>query len=238
MSYHCSCSSVTPALWEVWKGRVHIPRHRHVQAYAALVVAGGYEESGSFGRYRVRPGDVLLHRAFDSHLDHLGPRGARILSLPLHGTPIQGFGRVPHLDDIVRLSQRDLIAAEASLMEQLKPHQVPAPDWPDMLASDLIGDPTLRLSGWAQHHGLAPETLARGFRKVFGMTPAAFRAEARAQAAWHRIVQTALPIAQVADQAGFADQSHMTRAIVELTGLSPGRWRTSNRFKTSPEETQ
>ena len=237
MSYHCSCSSSTPAPWEVWEGWFHIPRHRHAQAYGALIVAGGYEESGSFGRFRVRPGDVLLHRAFDSHLDHFGPRGARILSLPLQAAALsQGFGRIGDPDEVVRLSEGDLLAAAASLAQQLTPCEVPAADWPDMLAADLIRDPTLQLREWAQRHGLAQETLARGFRRVFGMTPAAFRAEARAQVAWRGIARTDLPMVQIAAEAGFADQSHMTRAIVELTGSSPGRWRASNCFKTCPEE--
>jgi hypothetical protein len=42
-----------------WDGSCSIPRHRHDQAYAALILSGGYEESGSFGRYRVRPGQRI-----------------------------------------------------------------------------------------------------------------------------------------------------------------------------------
>ena len=232
MSYVCRCSFVAPSPWEVWQGRVHVTRHRHAHAYAALIVAGGYEESGSFGRHRAGAGDVLLHRAFDSHLDRFGPNGARILSLPLPAPTDYGLGRVAD-PDCIRLAQTDLTAAGAALMEQLRPKEVPDADWPEMLASDLTGNPTLRLHEWAEQHGLAQETLPRGFRKVFGITPAAFRAEARAQAAWSHVAQTALSMAQIADQAGFADQSHMTRAIVELTGSTPGRWRRSICFKTS-----
>ncbi len=63
------------------------PRHRHASAYAALVLSGGYEECGTFGRYRVRPGQVLLHRRFDSHLNRFEPSGARLLNLPLAEEP-------------------------------------------------------------------------------------------------------------------------------------------------------
>jgi AraC-like DNA-binding protein len=155
----------------------------------------------------------------------MGPKGARILNLPLHAAPNYAHGRVSDPDYVVRLAQRDVTAATASLIEQLTPLKVQSTDWPQMLATDLSADQTLRLSDWAVRHGLARETLARGFRQVFGITPAAFRAEARAHAAWRDVAQEDLPLAQIAGQAGFADQSHMTRAIVSLTGCPPVKWR-------------
>jgi len=238
MSYACRLDSTAPwrlrADLERWEGRISIPRHRHGHGYAALIVSGGYEESGSFGRYRVRVGEVLLHRPFDAHLDRFSLTGARILNLPLRSQPVYGLGRVADPDGIVRLARSDLIAATESLDEQLT-QATPAPaDWPDLLASDLINDPTLQLREWAERQGLAQESLARGFRKVFGMTPAAFRAEARAHSAWLGVCDAAAPLAHVAEAAGFADQAHMTRAINELTGCSPGHWRRLNRFKTPP----
>jgi len=238
MSYACHLDSTAP--WrarvdlERWDGRISIPWHRHVHGYAALIVSGGYEESGSFGRYQVREGEVLLHRPFDAHLDRFGLNGARILNLPLRSQPAHGLGRVADPDRIVKLARKDLIAATESLFEQLTP-VTPAPaDWPDQLASDLINGPTLQLREWAERQGLAQESLARGFRKVFAITPAAFRAEARAHSAWLGIGDAAAPLAHIAAATGFADQAHMTRAISELTGRPPSHWRRLNRFKTQP----
>jgi AraC family transcriptional regulator len=37
--------------------------------------------------------------------------------------------------------------------------------------------------------------------------------------------ESALPLADIAVQCGFADQSHFTRVFSGRTGLSPGRWR-------------
>jgi hypothetical protein len=68
---------------ETWQPRVTVPRHRHASAYAALVLSGGYEECGSRGRFRVGPGDVLLHGAFDAHLDRFENRETVILDLKL-----------------------------------------------------------------------------------------------------------------------------------------------------------
>jgi AraC-like DNA-binding protein len=190
-----------------------------------LIVSGGYEECGSFGRYQVREGEVLLHRAFDAHLDRFGRNGARILSLPLCSQPKYGLGRVVDPDRIITMASNDLIQAAESLFEQLMPVAPTPADWPDLLASDLISDPTLQLRVWAERQGLAQESLARGFRKVFAITPAAFRAEARAQSAWVGIGDATASLAHIAEATGFADQAHMTRAISELTGRPPGSWR-------------
>jgi AraC-like DNA-binding protein len=238
MSYACSLDSTAP--WrprlnlERWECQTSIPRHRHVQGYAALVVSGGYEECGGFGRFQAREGQVLLHRPFDAHLDRFVRTGARILSLPLRSQPVYGLGRVADPDRILHIASKDLIEASELLFEQLRPVTPNPADWPDLLASDLISDPTLQLRAWAERQGLAQESLARGFRKVFAITPAAFRAEARAQSAWVGIGDGAAPLAHIAEATGFADQAHMTRAISELTGCPPGYWRRLNRFKTPP----
>jgi AraC-like DNA-binding protein len=238
MSYACSLDSTAP--WrprlnlEQWECQTSIPRHRHAHGYAALVVSGGYEECGSFGRFQAREGQVLLHRPFDAHLDRFGRTGARILSLPLRSQPVYGLGRVADPERIIHLAPKDLMEATESLFEQLRPVAPTLADWPDLLASDLIRDQTLHLRVWAERQGLARESLARGFRKVFGMTPAAFRAEARAHSAFVGIGDAAASLVHIAEATGFADQAHMTRAISELTGWPPGNWRKLNRFKTPP----
>ena len=88
------------------------------------------------------------------------------------------------------------------------------------------------LDAWADEHGLRAETVSRGFGRMFGLTPAAFRAEARARNAFALITTSDLPLAQIAAVAGFADQAHLTRSVHALTGSTPGAWRRSNAFKT------
>ena len=115
---------------------------------------------------------------------------------------------------------------------------VAANDWPDDLAGDLNRDAEPRLRSWANANGLAPETLSRRFRLAYGLTPAAFRAEARAHRAFALICASDTPLASVAVDCGFADQPHLTRAIVRLTGHPPGFWRrTSIPFKTAGGQT-
>jgi AraC-like DNA-binding protein len=210
------------------------PRHRHDHAYAAIVLAGGYEESGSGGRHRVGPGDVLFHDAFDAHLDRFGAGGAEILNLALPAPPKAVAGRVRDADALVRLAASDNAAALACLFDQFHAIPLAASDWPDRLAADLRRDPELRLDDWADAHGLAAETLSRGFGKLYGVTPAGFRAEARARRALRCILHSTAPLAEIAVATGHADQPHMTRAVKALTGAAPRQWRTaSNPFKTA-----
>ena len=79
---------------------------------------------------------------------------------------------------------------------------------------------------------MAAATLSRGFRTIFATSPAAFRAESRAQSALALMAAGGSSLAEIAAVAGFADQSHMTRAVRALTGQPPGDWLRSNRFKT------
>lgn len=219
---------------ETWQAGAFVPRHRHAQAYAALVLCGAYEECGSKGRLRVAAGDVLLHDAFDAHLDRFTRQGARILNfiLPDRSRYPWSLGRVADPDGIARTAERDSEAAQAQLCEELREYRSGPADWPDRLAADLAQNPNRRLDEWARDNGLAEETVSRGFRKVFAVTPASFRGEARAHRAYLHIVRTALPLATIAARAGFADQAHMTRAVKALTGHAPLALRMSNSFKT------
>ena len=209
-------------------------RHVHAGAYAAIVLSGGYEESGSWGRFRVRAGDVLLHDAFDAHLNRFEPQGATILNLALPGMQ-NGFraGRVTDADAIARTAERDPQAAVHVLATQLREIFPVIDHWPDLLANDIVRDPSCRLDRWANAHGIVPETLSRGFAKVYGTTAATFRAEIRARRAFGQIIGTGVSLVEIAAVVGFADQAHMTRAVHALTGATPTYWRSkSNSFKT------
>ncbi len=222
---------------EAWTAHARVPRHRHDQAYAAVVLSGCYEECGSLGRFRVGPGDVVVHGRFEAHLDRFGAKGAQILNLVFPESAIVlpcGLGRARDADAIARAAEADISSAWLQFRENVIAITSTPADWPDMLAADLVAYPHMPLRDWAHRRGLAPETLSRGFRKVFGITPAAFRAEARTRTAFARIAGGTEPLAAIAAESGFADQAHMSRATKTLTGKPPGLWRaTSNPFKTA-----
>ncbi len=227
----CPLSASLPARQRLAGGSA-APRHRHRHGYAALVLEGDYVEAGDSGRRAVSPGDVVLHGAFEAHANQIGVRGARVLNLPLPGRLPEhdAFMRVADPDRVARIAERDIREALACLMSQLEPTPAAAGDWRDALAAALRADPGLVLRNWARDAGLAAATVSRGFREAFGVTPVRYRAEARVRQAWRRLGE-ARSLAELALDAGFADQAHMTRGILAMTGRTPGDWRRSNRFK-------
>ena len=207
-----------------------IARHRHRHGYITVVVSGGYREAGFDGRRTLEPGTVVVHRPYDAHLDHIGPSGAELINLPLpDGLCLPDAFAIDDPDSIARLAESDLAGAVTALEPRAS---LPASsDWPDRLAADLARRPGLRLGEWADAAGLAAETLSRGFQLAYGLTPARFRAELRVRKAIALVEQADLSLAAIAADCGYADQPHLNRAIVELTGIPPGRWRRSNPFK-------
>ncbi|MFN3512467.1 MAG: helix-turn-helix domain-containing protein [Phenylobacterium sp.] len=207
-----------------------IDHHGHGEAYVAIVLAGEYEEAGETGRRRLLAGEAAIHEAFAGHCNIIGVRGAMVLNLPAPGL-VGGFGLVSDPDALARLAERDAPAAAALLAQAIAPVAAATTDWPDELAAALIEDPQLSLGAWASARSLAPETLSRGFSRAFGVTPKRFRYEARTRRALRGLCG-AEPLARVALEAGFADQTHMTHAVHALTGAPPGVWRRSSRDKT------
>jgi AraC-like DNA-binding protein len=202
-----------------------LPRHRHAEPYAAVVLRGGYLEAGDSGRRRVGPGDVIFHRAFVAHADAIDVLGAEVLNLPAASAMNAPFATVSDPDAIARLAERGVTEASRVLETVAEPLESAENDWPDRLARDLVLDANLNLGLWAATQGLAPATVSRGFRAAFGVSPRRFRLEARARAAIEKLVVGQEPLAAIAADVGFADQSHLTRAVAALTGRSPTQLR-------------
>lgn len=203
-----------------------VPRHVHDRAYAAVVLAGSYEEWGSRGRFRAAVGDVLFHRAFDAHLDRFSPKGAVLLNLevPSDATEFES-GHILDVDRLARAAEKNGEDAVQMLLHDVVPQGPCIDDWQDILATRILANAVGPLGQWALEQDLAPETLSRGFYRRYGLTPAAFRLETRARDAYFHVVQGELSLADIAVKCGFADQAHMTRAVHALTGASPGRLR-------------
>jgi AraC-like DNA-binding protein len=89
----------------------------------------------------------------------------------------------------------------------------------------IDADPTspLQLADLAQLAGTSRFQLLRGFVRDVGATPHAYQVQRRVHIA-RRLLANGRPIAEAAIDAGFADQSHMTRAFVRQFGVTPGRY--------------
>jgi AraC-like DNA-binding protein len=206
-----------------------LPRHRHLQPYALVVITGAFEQASYAGRVNVRAGDLLVQPTLDCHANRLLANGAQILRLPWpHVGGLGGVHRLRDLDAVVRRAERDVVEASAMAQAETANAQAletPTADWPDLLASDIREGRVRSFAEWAALNRIAAETVSRGFARVYGVGPAQFRRELKARAAWLRIISTNDALANVAAASGFADQAHMTRNVVRLTGSTPSAWR-------------
>jgi AraC-like DNA-binding protein len=223
---------------ETLRCNLSLPRHRHLRAYATVVLAGTFEESGYNGRIRATTGDVLTHSALDCPAKQMV--SAEVKLIRLDWSDLSGIGGLYHLesvDEIARTAEKDVVAARELLIHVLREKSVPSPgqrnDWPDLLLADLAKNASIEISVWAEVNGLARETVTRGFASAYGIPPSVMRAELRARSAWLRIRGGSEALSVIAVETGFADQAHMTRWIHRITGYPPAVWRRSDSMKRS-----
>jgi AraC-like DNA-binding protein len=155
---------------------------------------------------------------------HYVPRGpasgvawriARELRSPDSATPLEIEGLVLEM------------FALASRHAQLERRARQAPSWlartRELLHASFRGPPPI--DELAREAGVHPDYLARAFRTWFGVPVGSYVRRLRLEWAAARLAGTEEPIARIALDAGFADQSHFTRAFKRYAGVTPGEYR-------------
>jgi AraC family transcriptional regulator len=71
----------------------------------------------------------------------------------------------------------------------------------------------------------ARQYFTKAFKAATGVTPSHWLQQYRVEMAMQLLGTTALPIAEIAIECGFADQSHFTRVFSRFAGSSPRTWR-------------
>jgi AraC family transcriptional regulator len=72
---------------------------------------------------------------------------------------------------------------------------------------------------------LSVSYFARGFKNGTGVSPHRWLVETRIEKAKDLLLNTKMPLAEVAVACGFADQCHLTRKFRRATGETPAAWR-------------
>jgi AraC family transcriptional regulator len=72
---------------------------------------------------------------------------------------------------------------------------------------------------------LSQSQFARAFRDSTGLPPYRYILRSRIRRAEQLLATTRVPIAAIATEVGFADQSHFTKAFHRFAGATPKRWR-------------
>ena len=83
----------------------------------------------------------------------------------------------------------------------------------------------LRMRDLAREAGIHPVHLARVFRSIERRTPGEYQQRLQVRAACELLRDREWPLAAIAAECGFADQSHLTRVFRRMSGTTPARFR-------------
>jgi len=75
---------------------------------------------------------------------------------------------------------------------------------------------------------------SRTFRKTTGIGPHRYLVQARVERVKDLLHSGSRSLAEIADAAGFSDQSHMSRVFRKFTGMTPKAYRASRPFSRCP----
>jgi AraC-like DNA-binding protein len=159
--------------------------------------------------------------------------------LPFVANPVQDLTPITRvvaslLDDVDEpisdLGRVDIAAAIADVLRALGDRSEHRRTRIDVRAVELVRDYLMAhareqtpASTLEQIAGIDRFTIARHFRRAFGTSPDRYRTLRRLALA-RTAIESGRPLARAAADAGFADQSHMTRQFKQSYGLTPGHW--------------
>jgi AraC family transcriptional regulator len=241
------------ALTETVYGREeNLPRHAHERAFFCLTVQGSYSERTlRTGETAYAPWTAVFHPAGETHLTRMGAQGGRVLNVevdPDRLDELRGLAPAPAASadllggELVWLLARLRRAArgrdaatgldgEALGVELLASvarasrRDARPPRWLVRVAERLADDgPEPSVRDLAREAGVHPVHVARAFRRFHGVPPGTFRRRLRLRRACALLGKGA-SIADAAAQAGFADQSHLARALRSVLGETPSAFR-------------
>lgn len=244
-------------LTEAWfPAGLVLPPHLHDRTTFAVMLDGSFDLQFARKTYACEPSFVFTEPLGDKHANTVGTRPAHVLVLQPDGrdevtfdpckamfdrvthfrhTGIHGLGwRVAHEmrlgDGVSKLAMQGLGLEMLALAgRDTLPRERRTPGWlrtaMEIIHADYRSD--LDISALAAHVGVHPSHLAREFRRHRHESIGSFVRRLRLDWAQTRLATSEDPISQIALEAGFADQSHFTRAFKRYCGVSPARYRSA-----------
>jgi AraC family transcriptional regulator len=227
--------------------------------YLAFVLEGSLEKSFRGRTLSLERGRAVTMPAGARHGARFGPGGARIAIVKLRDPSQPSAGC---LDRLVELRAPGLTWAAGRLVDELRASDAAAPLAAEGLALELLAATSrerersacrrapawlrdaeellrertecIRLGALAEAVGVHPASLARSFRERHGMSVGEYGRRLRIERAAAEIAQGDAPLAAVATEAGFADQSHFTRLFKRQLGTTPAAYRLESRARRVP----
>jgi AraC family transcriptional regulator len=231
-----------------------LPWHRHESPYLLVVLGGALLERAVRRDNDCARGTLVFNSSGEPHRDRIGHAGARCLNIELGPRWLEPGDRRRRTDETAayRFAGAALDAVgwleaafrrsdgackmdvESSVHRLLdaalgapRVERCGEPGWMrdvvSILHDETRGAPEIgRLAAAA---GVHPAHLCRTFAARHGCTIGQYARRLRADRAMQQILHTREPLARVAQDAGFTDQSHLTRAIRAFYRTTPARLR-------------
>jgi AraC-like DNA-binding protein len=234
---------------------LNLGSHVHERGKICLVVQGKYREKIGRQTIQYSPFRCIYHPPGFDHTDGVGEDGMRLLSLSFdralfdevdthHAdlSPLRDLTGRSQVWRILRLftASRSLLpieieAAAVNLITEIvsAPRKIPRSLRSLRAAREFITEnyrSSLTLAEVAQAVDLHPVYLGQLFTRELGQTLGDFVNDLRVRAAAEALSCGSIPLADIALENGFYDQSHFSRVFSRKVGESPGAFR--RRYRT------
>lgn len=151
-----------------------------------------------------------------------GPAGREVCRA-VAGAPSEG-AKLAATEAFLRAARRELEPGQALVQM--------------VVVEMLAAAGTVRVAELARAHGVSPRSLQRLFRRYVGVSPKWALTRYRVQAAAERIaLEPPVSLAELAQDAGFSDQAHFTRAFRGLVGQTPRQYALACRAAAATPDT-
>ena len=231
------------------------PEHSHARAFYYFVLKGACTEVYDKKTRSVGPSTLVYHPAGCSHADHWPGAGGRCFHIEVGQARLQRAREyVRVLDHSTDFQSGDMVWLTSRFYREFRRMDVASPLAMQGLVLELLaqtarsGDgvkrrrppqwlPRVReflhdrfperlvLEEIAGAVGVHPVHLCRVFRREYGCTLGDYLRNLRIEFSSRRLATSSAPLAEIALTAGFADQSHFTKAFRRAAGMTPLAWR-------------
>ena len=218
------------------------PPHAHARPICCLILDGVSTQTAGRSERRREPGRAFFYPAGEEHHERWGARGGRIFSIelaagdlrmPTTSTELTGWtallARRVHVEssDDDDASQLAIESGAFALAAELAREPEGDCRWSRRVRDYLHAHFTRRLSlhEIAGAAGVHPVHVSRSFPRQHGLTLGDYVRALRIDYAARELLASRRPIADIALDAGFASQSHLTRHFRMRMGVTPAAYR-------------
>lgn len=240
---------------EAWfPSELELAPHRHERTSFGIMLEGSFDLSFTGKMFECIPSTVFTEPLGDRHGNSVGSAGAHVLVLQpdpdrrdlfrpgrevlersihfRHGGLTSLAWRI--VREIRASDQSSPLAIQglgfemlAAATRHVSPVDPSPPAWlnrvEDMIRAGYRDG--ISIEDLAREADVHPMHLTRTFREHYRESIGAFTRRLRLEWAVRQLTTTDRPLARIALQAGFSDQSHFTRAFKQYSGVPPGRFR-------------